>query len=364
MQRLTTFREGESGAVAVIVAMMLVAMLGAAAIAIDIGAIYVEKRELQNGADAGALAIAEECAGDSVLCLTTALDTARTYANANAEDGASTIDPLQGVEFDLSANKVTVTADTNDPSSANTSRLAHWFAPVFGDPELESTAVRAKSAAIWGPVAAGSLDTLPITFSLCEYNKFITSPDSKYPAGEPWSSAPLPLGNGKPIIIFLHGNGEPCNDGPSGQDLPGGFGWLDTDGTCGADVIDGWMEGSQGAPIPNECKKSGFSGDLLGKVIELPVFNESSGVGDAAKYKFYSYAAFYVAGYSFPSMSDHLIDPYTGQKFECVLPDGKKCTGSDNHLMGWFTEAPASAAGEVDPSAVDTGIRTFSLTLD
>ena len=59
MQRL---RKDERGAVAIIVALVMVVLLGFAAIAVDISAMWAEKRQLQNGADAGALAIAQDCA--------------------------------------------------------------------------------------------------------------------------------------------------------------------------------------------------------------------------------------------------------------------------------------------------------------
>lgn len=361
-----TFTE-EAGAVTVIVAMMLVVLLGMAALAIDVGALYLERRELQNGADAAALAIAQDCATDatSANCtsLATALTTARTYADANARDSAATVGD-GGVVFDYAASKVTVTADTNDPSSADTSKLAHWFAPVLG---YDATAVSATGAAIWGPIAAGSLQTLPIAMSLCEYEEYLDQPGTRYPAEEPWSSAsptdPEPYdGNGKPMVIFLHGTGDPCT-GPSGQELPGGFGWLDTDSTCEY-VGDGWMAGDTGANVPSDCKKSEFTAELLGKVIELPVFKDARGTGSSIEYEFNSYAAFYVAGYNFPSMSDYLTDPYTGKLFECIKPDGSKCTGTDRHIIGWFTTSLDSTSTEVDLSAPDTGVNTTQLVLE
>ena len=50
------------GAVAIMVALLAVVIFGIAAYVIDISALYQERRELQNGADAAALAIARDCA--------------------------------------------------------------------------------------------------------------------------------------------------------------------------------------------------------------------------------------------------------------------------------------------------------------
>ena len=60
---------------------------------IDVGALYAERRQLQNGADAAALAVAEDCAeGD---CLDE-MATAKTYADSNAKDDAANVDEVCG----------------------------------------------------------------------------------------------------------------------------------------------------------------------------------------------------------------------------------------------------------------------------
>ena len=41
---------------------MLVVLIGVGALVIDSGALYAERRQLQNGADAAALAVAQDCA--------------------------------------------------------------------------------------------------------------------------------------------------------------------------------------------------------------------------------------------------------------------------------------------------------------
>ena len=59
------FHKGNSGAVAIIMALCLVMFIGFTALAIDIGHLYVVKNELQNAADAGALAGARVLYTDS-----------------------------------------------------------------------------------------------------------------------------------------------------------------------------------------------------------------------------------------------------------------------------------------------------------
>ena len=65
MQRLTDLFRGrlsdERGATAVVFALLLVPVLGFAAIAVDVGSLYAERARLQVAADAAALAVAQDC---------------------------------------------------------------------------------------------------------------------------------------------------------------------------------------------------------------------------------------------------------------------------------------------------------------
>ena len=68
MRSLTRNNRDDRGAVLVWVALMIVVLLGVGALVLDVGALCVERRELQNGADAAALAVAQDCAeGDCDL---------------------------------------------------------------------------------------------------------------------------------------------------------------------------------------------------------------------------------------------------------------------------------------------------------
>ena len=63
-------RRLERGATAAIVAVMLAGgvLLGAAALAVDVGNMMFERRQLQNGADAAAFKLAEICDDDVTQC--------------------------------------------------------------------------------------------------------------------------------------------------------------------------------------------------------------------------------------------------------------------------------------------------------
>ena len=111
MQRL---RKDERGAVAIIIALLMVVLIGFAALAVDISAMWAEKRQLQNGADAAALAIAQDCAKNACGS-PTALRRAMSELNRNGGTPTASI-------VTMSRNSVTVKA--SDPHE-------NWFAQVI-----------------------------------------------------------------------------------------------------------------------------------------------------------------------------------------------------------------------------------------
>ncbi len=88
----------DRGGVAVIVSLLMGGVLiGMSALVVDVGQIFIERQELQSGADAAAVAVAQNCAADLTKCTPfMQKSTARTYANANAKDGRATIAELCG----------------------------------------------------------------------------------------------------------------------------------------------------------------------------------------------------------------------------------------------------------------------------
>lgn len=103
--RVTDPRRTEQGAVAVTVALLMVVLLGVAALTIDYGAYSVQQRRVQNAADARALAIAQECAKSpgSTACTTGSAGSA--YIAGNVDSRASGSAPV------FSGQSVTVSVE-------------------------------------------------------------------------------------------------------------------------------------------------------------------------------------------------------------------------------------------------------------
>jgi Flp pilus assembly protein TadG len=90
----------DRGAVATVFAVLLSGgvLLGLMALVIDVGQFYVERGELQSGADAAALGVARACATAAPECATrdTVRALAQRYADENASDGVSKVDVVCG----------------------------------------------------------------------------------------------------------------------------------------------------------------------------------------------------------------------------------------------------------------------------
>jgi Flp pilus assembly protein TadG len=102
----------ENGQALVIVAIALVVLMAFVALAVDVGQWYQQRRQMQNAADAGALA------GAKVLCMqglgatTAARNAAVTYAQSNGAQTAPVTVPYQQGSCASQTNCVSVTAQT------------------------------------------------------------------------------------------------------------------------------------------------------------------------------------------------------------------------------------------------------------
>lgn len=133
-------RREELGATSIVVILMMTVLLVCAALVVDIGAIQARKAQLQDAADAAALAIAQECfesGGSSPLGCASAVAsiataTAAEFAVANVNDRQVTV---QSVEF---------TADTVRVTLASTQ--TGYFGQIA---DVDSTDLVADATARW-----------------------------------------------------------------------------------------------------------------------------------------------------------------------------------------------------------------------
>jgi len=316
----------ERGAVGVMVALLMVPLIGFAAISIDVAAMWAERQQLQTGADAGALALAQDCArgscGDGV-------GAAQALAAANIEDGEATASVSS-----FGAGEVSVTTS---------GVREHIFAPVLG---ISSSTIVAESSAGWGFPTGGSA-LLPLAISWCEFQ---AQTGGGLPSGnaartillaEQPEPAALPE---DPEAVVVPAEATSCA-GPSGE-VPSGFGWLTTDSGCETtSSIAGGAAGSAGGSVSAGCSSTGFS-ELQGRTVLLPIFDSYAGTDGAGGYGVLGYAAFTLTGYHFAG------------RFQW----GSPCSGSDSCISGSFTRfADLSDHFDYDGGAPQLGAAVVSL---
>lgn len=366
----------ETGAVAVMVAMMLVAILGAAALAVDMGAMYVERRELQNGADAAVLAIAEDCANG--VCDTLLNEaTAKIYVDANARDSVSY---PESVTLLSAEQRVTVVNRTLRQDGAD--GLHALFARAFGWETLPAERAQA-TAGWWAAGLPGDIGAAPIAASMCEFLG-LTDGDTFTLADIDAKVATLPSVDGLPtengfvtagMEIALHDpqsdTGDTCAAEPGfsstsdGDIMPAGFGWLqlDNEDACSLDVTSEVQdaEGNETGEFWVPAVSGNYPGGLdclvqqYLKAPTIPIFtgfeNNKTDPQESAytanngdEYRLYGPAAFYITGIDIP-----------GAKF------GHKCTTAKEWCIRGHFVKKNDATGTETTGSTSLGVTSVGL---
>jgi len=317
----------ERGATMIIVAMVMAVLLAMVGLAVDAGALYLERRELSNAADAAVLAIAEDCALGTRSCdPATAGATAAQYADENSRDGVSAVALLS---LDPSGRSVTVVTGTRNPDG--TTKVRPFFAQVVG---WDGMTVEASATAIWGyPRTVRTF--LPLVISECEH-----------PRG-------TPLPTTERIYYFHDGNNaEECNavagmDTDGDGKLSGGFGWLSSSGDCDAMLTAGFWQGADpGSSPPSACSPSEFAA-LIGAEVPLPIFDDIEGLGSGGRYHLAGFGLFHVTGYNF------------GGQYKAPSAASAPCSGDERCISGYFT---TGAVYEGEPGGQNWGFVIVKLT--
>ena len=141
----------ERGVTVVLVTILLVALFGMVALAVDVGGLVSKKRQVVRGTDAAALVAAEACADED------------DFANARTWAQQYLVANLGGATM---AGFATTPGCGTDASGAVTVHGVDEqdlpFAPVLGFPN--QTDVHAVAHALWGPVSGANV--MPIEFPL------------------------------------------------------------------------------------------------------------------------------------------------------------------------------------------------------
>lgn len=329
--------QDDRGAVGVLVAILIGGgvLLGLGAMVVDVGQIYAERAQLQNGADAGALAVARSCANGSCMP-----SVAQSYANSNSAHGSAAVSVCgSGSLGACPASTGTLTDCPPAPAAGtnyvdvHTSTLmpggSTLLPPVFGKTLVSGyngTTVRACAQAEWGPPSATS--GLGVTFSACEWD-LATNNGTVFAPPPPYPPNPLPSPS-LDQVLTLHtaSSATGCPTEPAGADAPGNFGWTnDPNNDCTTPIIGGSYGGNTGTSISQACKTV-LSADQANKsLIYVPIYVSVSGTGANSTYTLKGFAAFVITGYHMPGFSaSDWLNP------------ANDCTGSSFCINGYFTQ--------------------------
>ncbi|GAA4283037.1 hypothetical protein GCM10022261_05680 [Brevibacterium daeguense] len=316
MQRLRDDR----GAVNVMVALLMIPLIGFVALAIDVAAMHWEKQQLQVGADAAALAVAQDCARHA--CGTPAV-TAQDFAVANHSTGDVTavVDPVP-------------TPASGEVRVATTGVSEHFFAPVLG---FDETTLTTRATVGWGAPSGGTA-VLPVAFSWCEFQQ--------------QTGGGLPTGTTERTIFFTKSSGTTGCTGPSSNVVPGGFGWLTVNAeSCRTtSAIDEILWSDTGENVPSSCTTADFT-EVQNTTVLLPIYDEAGGTGSSSWYRLYGYAAFHITGY-------HFVGQYSWSA-------AGTCKGNVRCIQGYFTQfVDMSDAFDYSPGAPEMGASVVRMLPD
>jgi Flp pilus assembly protein TadG len=359
----------DRGAVAALVVILLAGgvLLGAGALVIDVGQLYSERAQLQNGADAAALAVAQGCATGPATCDASTAGTSQSYANRNALDGAAAVSLVcgnngsgklagcpasTGALTDCPAAPAAGTRYVDVHTATRTAGGGTLLPPALartlvGNGGYAGSTVIACARAGWG--SPSSATGLALTLSYCEWSS-ATAGGTSYGTPPPYPPNPLPPSTVE-RSVQLHGSGNACSGGASGWDLPGGFGWLDDPaGNCSTTVdVNNIYHDNTGASSGNSCKTALAAARASRTVVFIPVYDGAGGSGHNGYYHLKGFAAFVVTGYNLPGLS--AASWLSGKSY---------CKGSDKCVYGYFTQALAPSTGTI--GGPDLGASVVQLT--
>ncbi|WP_205863341.1 pilus assembly protein TadG-related protein [Planosporangium thailandense] len=348
--RLRTVLAGaDRGNIALLVTIVLGGgvLLGAGALSVDVGQLYAEREQLQSGADAAAMAVAQNCIRTPAACGNQNAP-AVSYANRNAKDGASAVTLICGRATGLAGcpaptgNRwdcmgapppagpyAEVRTATLQPDGSTL--LPPTFAQTLvGNQGYKGARLAACSRVAWGPPLQAT--GLGVTVSTCDWQRVTGGAPAYLPPGT------LPPASAEGVL-YLHSTSgaNTCPAGPSGWDAPGGFGWLDDPtNTCSSTVAaNGTYGGDSGLAPSKACSAALASLYTTHTPVLMPIFDGVRGTGQNTVYHLSGFSSFVLTGYNLPSTNSP-ASWLTGRTY---------CTGSAKCLYGYFVTAILPTGG-------------------
>ncbi|SOC50863.1 Flp pilus assembly protein TadG [Blastococcus aggregatus] len=262
---MARLRSEERGGVAVMLALLMPLLFGAAAIGIDSAAVWSARQQVLSGADAAVLAVATDCARNECGNIKKTAEDA-FWAN----DLAAKLSNLGAGEGWIKVSGRNISVTQKMPWEVN-----HFFAGALGH---DTGQLSVSSYAQWAPLTRARSE-LPIAIGYCSYRALA-----------------LPLAAEKTVSLGVgETSGGNCST-PTGTSASAGIAFTESDGSCRTSTV--W-KGTytrespvlQG-PLPDGCTDAYFA-SMVGRDVVIPVWDTQQG----QNYRVYGYAAFRVTGW-------------------------------------------------------------------
>ncbi|MGN6681215.1 MAG: pilus assembly protein TadG-related protein, partial [Streptosporangiaceae bacterium] len=332
-------RRDERGAIGVIVATLIGfgVLTGMGAMVVDVGQLYQERAELQNGSDAAALGVAKTCALG--VCDPTV---ARTYADANASaltGGSAGVSLVCGSGIGLPACPGGSGTLTSCPppttinyadvfTSTQTASGSTLLPPVFartllGNSGYRGANVLACSQAAWG--APSSATVTALTIPACEWDQ-ATQQGTAFAPPPPYPPSPFPSSSADQALTFnVGGNGGAgCATEPAGADGPGTISMVNhARGNCHAAVGPPTFAGRTRTTFSFSCELILQAAQQNQTPLLMPIYVSASG---GFNFTLQGFAEFVVTGYNLPG--------FFASDWRNPAND---CSGTNYCVNGYFT---------------------------
>jgi Flp pilus assembly protein TadG len=354
-------RQDERGVIGVLVAVLIGGgvLTGMGALVVDIGQLYQERAELQNGADAAALGVAKSCA---LGTCTPSVAGQLADANASSLTGGTAASlvcgsgglgacppstgqltscpppPPAGTNFvEVSTSTLTAGGSTLLPPAFATSLL--------GNSSYQGSTVRACAQAEWGAPVSATTDAL--TISACEWDQ-ATQQGTQFAPAPPYPPDPTPAQSADEVLTPPSTPGSGCATEPAGADGPGSFGWADDQGGhCTLPVSGSSFPAAAGPASPSgACKQALQDAQQSRTPILVSVYVSLN----AGVYTLQGFADFVVTGYDLPGFvaSDWLN------------PANSSCLGAASCVNGYFVQGVIPVTGNI--TGTNLGVSVIDLT--
>lgn len=344
-----TYRDGpDSGAVAVIVAIMGVFLTGILAFSVDLGNAYSTQRRLSTAADGAALAAAQELSNSNACVNSSVSDANRSAAKVVAEDYSSNRNaPGSALQGGSSGFSISCVGSGNDGyvTVGNSQQVDYVFGNLFGvansNPTGRATARYGRARSVTGlrPFGLCASDTdvkalikTGVDFPVDNDMSFASRPTVRVTSDK--VNGACGRSNGNWGVMDFNGGSN-----PTGETID----WIRNGYAGEIDLAKvATIPGNPGAPSGGSLESA--MTDTVGKIITLPIYDSVTANGNNSAFHITGFVSAQLCGWKFGNKSSS-SDCKTSLTYGgASLPDFLELRFRQSFTVGEFANCGASCS--------------------